>query len=79
MATHIGRLCGRGKRFAIVVSRFNQFITQRLLDSAVETLQKTGVTKTNIHIVWVPGALEIPFFCRQVGATRKWDALIVLA
>ena len=61
-----GFLNAKGKRFGIVVSRFNEFITRRLLDSAVETLQQAGVSSRRIEIVWVPGALEIPLFCRKL-------------
>lgn len=73
-----GKLQGNGKSFAIVVSRFNEFITKRLLDSAVETLEQAGVSKRKIKIVWVPGALELPFFCKKLGASKKYAAVIVL-
>ncbi|MBI3313095.1 MAG: 6,7-dimethyl-8-ribityllumazine synthase [Candidatus Omnitrophica bacterium] len=79
MTTHRGRLQTNGKHFGIVVSRFNQFITQRLLDSALETLEQAGVSKKKIKIVWTPGALEIPFFCCKLSQTGKFDALIALA
>lgn len=73
-----GKLQGGGKSFAIVVSRFNEFITKRLLDSAVEALEQSGVSKSKIKIVWVPGALEIPFFCKKLAATKKFSAVIAL-
>lgn len=73
-----GRLTGEGKRIGIVVSRFNEFITRRLLDSALETLDQAGVPPKNIEVVWVPGALEVPYFCRKLGAAKRFDALIAL-
>lgn len=74
-----GNLNGRGKRFAIVVSRFNEFITQRLLDGALETLEQAGASGKKIEVVWVPGALELPFFCKKIAARKKPAALIALA
>lgn len=70
---------GRGKRIGILVSRFNEFITRRLLQSACDVLLQAGVSEKNIKIVWVPGALEIPFFVSKLLKTRKWDAVIALA
>lgn len=78
MPTLRGRFQARGKSFALVVSRFNEFITRRLLDSAVETLIQAGIPKKKIHIVWVPGCLEIPFFCKKLAASKKFAAVIAL-
>lgn len=78
MPVHRGKLSAKGKSFGIVVSRFNEFITKRLLDSAVETLQQAGARSRAIHIVWVPGALEIPFFSKKLLASKKFDAVIAL-
>jgi len=78
-------LIAKGKSFGIVVSRFNEFITRRLLAGAVETLERAGVPDRKIEIVWVPGALEVPFACKKLAARRqsagagKLDALIALA
>ena len=74
-----GHLAGRGRTIGIVVSRFNEFITRRLLQSACETLEQAGVDKKRIEIVWVPGALEIPYFCLKLSRKKKFDALIALA
>jgi len=74
-----GRLDARRKRFGIVVSRFNEFITKRLLDSAIETLRDHGVGPGAIETVWVPGALEVPFFAKRLARRKKFDALIVLS
>ena len=69
---------GRRKRFGIVVSRFNEFITKRLLASAVKTLVEHGASARQIEIVWVPGALEIPFFAKKLARRKRYAALIVL-
>ena len=74
-----GHLTGHGRRFAIVVSRFNEFITRRLLEGALETLEQAGVPKNKIEIVWVPGALELPFFAAKLLKKKKFDAVIALA
>ncbi|MFZ5801876.1 MAG: 6,7-dimethyl-8-ribityllumazine synthase [Candidatus Omnitrophota bacterium] len=74
-----GRLKAGHLRFGIVVARFNEFITRRLLQSAVETLCQAGVRSKNIHTVWVPGALEVPQFCLKLSRHKKYDALLALA
>lgn len=73
-----GALDARRKKFGIVVSRFNEFITRRLLDSAIETLIQQGASRSAIETVWVPGALEIPFFAKRMAQRKRFDALIVL-
>jgi 6,7-dimethyl-8-ribityllumazine synthase len=78
MTTLRGSLIGKGKRFAIVVARFNEFITRRLLESALETLEQAGLSRRRVRVVWVPGALEIPFFCKKLAREKKWDAIIAL-
>lgn len=74
-----GQLDARHLKFGIVVSRFNEFITQRLLASAVEMLEQEGANPRSIKTVWVPGALEIPFFLKRLAQKKKFDALIVLS
>jgi 6,7-dimethyl-8-ribityllumazine synthase len=73
-----GSLSASGKRFAIVVSRFNAFITERLLLSAVDGLIRSGAKKKEIDLVRVPGAFEIPLAARELALTRKYDAIICL-
>jgi 6,7-dimethyl-8-ribityllumazine synthase len=73
-----GSLNATGKRFAIVVSRFNSFITERLLLSAVDGLLQSGATKKNIDVVRVPGSFEIPLAARRLAETKKYDAIICL-
>jgi 6,7-dimethyl-8-ribityllumazine synthase len=73
-----GTLNAEGMRFAIVVSRFNAFITERLLASALDGLTRSGANKTNIQLVRVPGAFEIPIVARQFAETKKYDAIICI-
>lgn len=73
-----GPLTARGKRFAIVVSRFNSFITERLLQGALEGLRRTGAAKEDILIMRVPGSFEIPAATRMLAETGKYDAIICL-
>jgi len=73
-----GKLDASGKRFAIVVSRFNAFITERLLLSACDGLLRSGASKKDLDIVRVPGAFEIPLAARTLASTGKYDAIICL-
>ena len=73
-----GGLQGKGKRFAIVVSRFNAFITERLLQGALDGLRRTGTRAMDIEIVRVPGSFEIPAAARTLAETGKFDAIICL-
>ena len=71
-------LRGSGRRFAIVVSRFNAFITERLLTGALQALHQTGVRSEDITIVRVPGSFEIPAAAREFALTKKIDAVVCL-
>ena len=73
-----GALSAVDMRFAIVVSRFNAFITERLLLSAVDGLVRSGAAKKDIDLVRVPGAFEIPLAARKLADTKKYDAIICL-
>ena len=73
-----GTLSASGKRFAIVVSRFNAFITERLLLSALDGLVRSGAKKKDLDLVRVPGAFEIPLAARKLAVTGKYDAIICL-
>jgi 6,7-dimethyl-8-ribityllumazine synthase len=73
-----GTLSASGKRFAIIVSRFNAFITERLLLSAVDGLVRSGSKRQEIDLVRVPGAFEIPLAARTLAQTGKYDAIICL-
>jgi 6,7-dimethyl-8-ribityllumazine synthase len=73
-----GALNARGLRFAIVVSRFNAFITERLLLSAIDGLVRSGADREDIDLVRVPGSFEIPLAARTLAETRKYHAIICL-
>jgi 6,7-dimethyl-8-ribityllumazine synthase len=73
-----GGLDGRGLRIAVVVSRFNEFITDRLLAGALDCLRRHGVAEEDIMAVRVPGALEIPVTARRLALSRRWDAVVTL-
>jgi 6,7-dimethyl-8-ribityllumazine synthase len=73
-----GKLDATGRRFAIVVARFNGFITERLLQSAYDGLRRSGAKKKDVVMVRVPGAFEIPLAARTLAETGKYDAIICL-
>ena len=73
-----GQLNAAGKRFAIVVSRFNSFITERLLQGALDGLRRAGAENDDIALVRVPGSFEIPSAARTLAETKKYDAIICL-
>src|SRR5450755_1663459 len=73
-----GGLSAAGKRFAIVVSRFNAFITERLFQSAYDGLLRSGAKRKDIALVRVPGAFEIPSAARMLAETEKYDAIICI-
>jgi 6,7-dimethyl-8-ribityllumazine synthase len=69
---------GRNRRFAVVVSRFNESITQKLLEGALEALTKHGATWDDVDVVWVPGAWELPVAARRLLSTDRYAALVAL-
>ena len=73
-----GKLVVTGKRFGIVNSRFNEFITQKLLDGALDTLLRHGVKEEEIEVVWVPGSFEVPYAARKMADSGKYDCIICL-
>jgi 6,7-dimethyl-8-ribityllumazine synthase len=79
MPVSIGGITPRLRSVGIVVARFNEFITRRLLDSAVETFGQAGIPQSRIHTVWVPGALEVPLFCKKLALSKKMDVIVALA
>ena len=74
-----GQLNAKGKRFGIIISRFNELITNRLLDGALDCIQRHGGSDKDIDIVWVPGSFEIPCIAQKMAENDKHDALICLA
>ena len=73
-----GNLLGKGLKFGVVVSRFNDFITAKLLEGAQDALLRHGVNKGDIDIARVPGAFEIPLAAQRLAKTKKYDAIICL-
>ena len=73
-----GVLLGKGLKFGVVVSRFNEFITKKLLDGAQDALLRHGVSEDDIDIAWVPGSFEIPLVAMKLAQTKKYDAVICL-
>ncbi len=73
-----GNLIPQDKKFAIVISRFNEFIGAKLLDGAIDELVRHGVKDTDIDVIWVPGAFEIPLITQKAAKTKKYDAIITL-
>jgi 6,7-dimethyl-8-ribityllumazine synthase len=73
-----GDMIVRGARFGIVLSRFNSFIGERLLEGAVDALVRHGAERSNIEVARVPGAFEIPLVLKQMAADKKFDGLIAL-
>ena len=74
-----GPLQGGNEKYAIVISRFNEFITGRLLDGAIDCLKRHGVNEDNIVVTWVPGAFEVPMAADKLAGSSKFAAVICLA
>ncbi len=73
-----GQLAVDGQRFAIVVSRFNEFITSKLLSGAIDALKRHGCDPENITCVYVPGAFELPFMAKKLAESGSYDAVLCL-
>jgi 6,7-dimethyl-8-ribityllumazine synthase len=73
-----GSLKADGLKIAVVVGRFNEFITGKLLDGAKDCLLRHGLDKDNLHIAWVPGAFEIPLAAKKLAETKRYDAILCL-
>jgi 6,7-dimethyl-8-ribityllumazine synthase len=73
-----GHLVSQNLRFGIVVGRFNEFITSKLLSGALDGLKRHGVKDEEIEIAWVPGAFEIPLIAQKMAESSKYDAVITL-
>lgn len=73
-----GNLVGSGLKIGIVVGRFNEFITSKLLSGALDALKRHGVAEEDVDIAWVPGAFEIPFAAKKMAESKKYDAVITL-
>jgi 6,7-dimethyl-8-ribityllumazine synthase len=73
-----GNLVGTGLKVGIVVGRFNEFITSKLLGGAQDALKRHGVNEEDVDIAWVPGAFEIPLIAQKMAESKKYDAVITL-
>jgi 6,7-dimethyl-8-ribityllumazine synthase len=73
-----GTLDAKGSRFAIVISRFNSFISDRLLAGALDALERHGASLDDICVAWVPGSFEVPPVARKMALSKKYDAVICL-
>ncbi len=75
---HEAKLIAEGKKFALVVSRFNDFITEKLLSGALDALVRSGAADEDLEVVKVPGAFEIPLVAKKMANTKRFDAIICL-
>jgi len=75
---YVGKLLGEGLKFAVVVSRFNDFITSKLLEGAQDTLSRHGVRDADIDIAWTPGSFEIPLIAKKMAESGRYDAVVCL-
>ena len=73
-----GMLLGKGLKFGLVVPRFNDFISRRLLEGAQDALLRHGVNEEDIEVAWVPGSFEIPLIAKKLAQTKRYDAVICL-
>ena len=78
MAEFTGSPSGHGRRFAVVASRFNETVTQKLVDGALDALVRHGTAADDVDVVWVPGAWELPAAVRRLLASERYDALVAL-
>lgn len=78
MKVYEGHLLGQGLKFGLVIGRFNEFITNRLLSGALDGLKRHGVNEEDIQLAWVPGAFEIPLTAGKMAGTGVFDAVICL-
>lgn len=73
-----GKLIAKDEKFCIIVSRFNEFITSKLLSGAIDELTRHGVNESNITVIWSPGAFEIPVLAKKAAEKGVFDAVIAL-
>jgi 6,7-dimethyl-8-ribityllumazine synthase len=73
-----GTLLGKGLKFGLVISRFNEFFSKKLLEGAQDALLRHGVNEEDIEVAWTPGSFEIPLIAQKLAQTKKYDAVICL-
>lgn len=77
--TYEGKLLAEGLRFGIVVSRFNELITRRLLSGALDALRRHGADEGKVDVAWAPGSFEVPMVAQRLAGSGRYDAVICLA
>jgi 6,7-dimethyl-8-ribityllumazine synthase len=78
MTTYEGKLGGKGLRFALVVGRFNELISTRLYEGALDCLRRHEVAEGDVDTAWVPGAFEMPLVAKRLASSGKYDAVVCL-
>lgn len=78
MKTYEGKLTGKGLKFGVVVSRFNEFLSTRLLHGALDALKRHGTGEKDIDVAWAPGSFEIPLVAKRMAASDRYDAIVCL-
>src|SRR5205823_1596916 len=78
MAEFSGSPSGNGRRFAVAASRFNETVTQKLVDGALDALVRHGAAADDVDVVWVPGAWELPAACRRLLESERYDLLVAV-
>ncbi len=78
MKIHEGNLISEGKKYFLVVSRFNEFISTKLMEGAKDALLRHGAQEEQLEMAWVPGAFEIPYIAKKAAASGRFDAVICL-
>ncbi|CDZ74610.1 6,7-dimethyl-8-ribityllumazine synthase [Peptoniphilus sp. ING2-D1G] len=78
MKVYSANLQSKGKKYAIVLARFNEFIVSKLLEGALDGLKRHGVEEDEIEVIWVPGSFEIPLTAKSLALTKRYDAVITL-
>ena len=73
-----GMLIGKGLKFGLVISRFNEFISKKLLEGAQDALHRHGVNDEDVDIAWTPGSFEIPMVALKLAQTKRYDAIVCL-
>ncbi|OGO29869.1 MAG: 6,7-dimethyl-8-ribityllumazine synthase [Chloroflexi bacterium RBG_16_56_11] len=76
--TYEGNLLGKGLKFGLVVSRFNEFFSRKLLEGATDALLRHGVNETDIEVAWTPGSFEIPLIAQKMAQSKKYNAVVCL-
>lgn len=79
MRQYEGNLLGEGMKIGIVVSRFNEFITTKLLSGALDVLRRHGLRDEDVEVAWVPGAFEVPLVALRMASSKRYDSVICLA